>query len=162
MATQVAPDFTLEHISGRQYSLSQFRGKPVVVVMSGRYSFEQALAIENGIRDRYTHEQVPVINVADMRVPKLLRGVAKKDIEKGFKVNAPAMAQRIQSIGGQPPADLADAHVVLLDWDAKVTTDYNTGDVQKQAVAVLIDPQGAMRGYFTGPQAKDQILSQFG
>jgi hypothetical protein len=72
------------------------------------------------------------------------------------------MSQRVQALGAPPPADLADVHIVLLDWDAKVSTDYNTGDVQKQAVAVLVDDRGGVRGYFTGPQAKDQLMAQFG
>jgi hypothetical protein len=132
------------------------------MISSGRYSYEDALVIENAVRERYTHEQVPVIHVADLKVPRLLHGVAKKDVEKAYKTQSQLMSQRVQALGAQPPADLADVHIVLLDWKSQVSTEYNTGDVQKTAVAVLIDNQGAVRGYFTGPQAKDQLMAQFG
>ena len=53
MSAQMAPNFTLEHIAGRNVSLSEFQGRSVVLVFSGRDSVEQAQKIGQTIRSRY-------------------------------------------------------------------------------------------------------------
>ena len=48
------------------------------------------------------------------------------------------------------------------DWDGSVTKSFGLQAVDQQAVAVLVDGQGYIRGYGAGAQGGDQILALFG
>ena len=160
---QQAPNFTLEHIAGRQVSLSDYRGRPVVVTFSGRGSSEQVKTIWQTIRSRYTADQLPILRVADLRgVPKLVQGLAKRDIRKGFEDEAQKEADGLRAMGKSVPADLSQLVVLLTDWQGKVAPSFGLNDVEKQAVAVLVDGDGYIRGYGTGEQGGAQILALFG
>ena len=161
MAVQQAPDFTLPHVSGREVSLSEFRGRPAVLVFSGRDSKDQAASIESAIRGRYAADELALISVANVKgVPRLLHGVAKNDIEKSYKKTAQETAKRLQESGKPVPADLSGLVVFLLDWNGKAVSDY--GADGKQAVAVLIDAGGNIQGRASGAEAGSEILSMLG
>ena len=51
---------------------------------------------------------------------------------------------------------------MLPDWDGKVIASFGVSGVDRQAVAVLVDAEGAIRGYGAGAQGGEQILAAFG
>ena len=61
MATQRAPDFTLDHVVRRPVSLADYRGRSVVVIFAGRDSGEQVRQIAWTIHARYGDEELPMI-----------------------------------------------------------------------------------------------------
>src|SRR4051812_15489530 len=97
-ALTAAPNFTLTHIVGHPVALSDFRGKPVVVVFSGRDSTDQARQISRAIRSRYDGEGLPIVSILDLSgIPKMMHGMAKGRIQSGYQEvvrDATAMIQQ--------------------------------------------------------------------
>jgi hypothetical protein len=60
------------------------------------------------------------------------------------------------------PGNPAQYIVMLPDWQGSVADSYSLQGVDRQAVAVLVDGNGYIRGYGAGAQGGDQILSLFG
>src|SRR5262249_1404984 len=105
---QQVKSFTLPHANGQQISLSDYRGKPVVITFSGRASQEQVRQIRRTVRTCYTAEEVPVLQVAHLEgVPKLFRDLAKKDLQRGFEKEAQDEAHNLRSQGKRVPDDLS-------------------------------------------------------
>jgi AhpC/TSA family len=163
MSAQQAPNFTLPHITGRQVSLSDFRGRPVVVLFAGRDSNDQARQATQAIRGRYGPAELPLIAVIDLHtLPKLIQGMAKGRLQSSYQEAVQEMTQYLQARGQQPPADMSQIVVMLPDWEGKTATNFGLSGVDKQAVMVLIDGDGYVRGYGAGAQAGEQVLSLFG
>jgi len=162
-ALTTAPNFNLTHIVGRPVALSDFRGKPVVVVFSGRDSTDQARQISRTIRSRYNGEGLPIISILDLSgIPKMMHGLAKGRIQSGYQEVVRDATAMIQQQGKQMPADPSRIIIMLPDWDGAVTASYGLKDVDKQAVAVAVDGEGNIRGYGSGLQGGKQILALFG
>ena len=163
MSAQQAPDFTLDHIKGHPVSLSSYRGRPVVLIFAGKDSGSQARDIVVALRNRYAPDQLPAVSVLDMHgIPRLVQGIAKGQIQKGYNDAVKEAQADTQAKGWAMPADPAQLVVMLMDWDGKVTASYGLSGVDKQATAVLIDENGAIQGYGTGAQGGEQILALLG
>jgi hypothetical protein len=164
MTAQQAPNFTLEHITGNySVSLSDFRGRSVVLLVAGRHSGEQAEQIATTIGRRFPPEQLPVLSVLDMQgTPRLVQGLAKRDIDKVYRQATQAAAAGLQAQGRPLPPDMARVIIMLPDWQGQVASAYGLSAVDRQAVAVLIDGDGLIRGYGAGAQGGEQILALFG
>jgi hypothetical protein len=164
MSAQLAPNFTLDHVStGHQVSLSDFRGQTVVVLFAGKDSSEQARQIGRTIGNRYAPGQLPIITVLDMRgVPRLVKGLAKGSVEKAYNEAVQDFSNDLQAKGQPVPGNPAQYIVMLPDWQGSVADSYSLQGVDRQAVAVLVDGNGYIRGYGAGAQGGDQILSLFG
>ena len=138
MHVQQAPQFTLEHIEGHPVSLSDYRGRTVVVVLSGRNSAEQMIAGMNTLRTHYDAEQLPIIAVGDMAgLPRAARALVKRQLKRRYK-------------------DAVEA------WEGTVANSFGLAEVERDAAMVLIDPEGNVRGYGRGDQAAEQIMALFG
>jgi hypothetical protein len=163
-APQQAPNFTLDHITGNySVSLSDFRGRMIVLLVAGRYSGDQAEQIATTLGQRYSPDRLPVISVLDMKgTPKLVQGLAKRDIDKVYQQAVQAASRGIQAQGQTPPADMSRVIIMLPDWQGQVATAYGLSGVDRQAVAILIDGDGLIRGYGAGAQGGAQLLSLFG
>jgi len=160
---QVAPNFTLNHVAGHSVSLGDFRGRTVVLVFGGKDSSEQSRQIARTIRSRYTSEQLPLLSVLDMSsVPRLVQGIAKGQINKAYQEAVRDMTADQQAKGLPVPPDPSREIVMLPDWDGKVVNGFNLTGLDRQAVAVLVDGNGYIRGYGAGMQGGEQILSLFG
>jgi hypothetical protein len=163
MSAQQAPDFTLEHVKGHQVALSSYRGRPVVIVFSARDSSDQARSISSTIRDRYGADELPILTVLDLHsLPRLVRPVARGQLNKGYEEAVRLATETAQAKGRPMPADPAQHVVMLPDWDGKVTTSFGLSGIDQQAVAVLIDGEGNIRGYGAGAQGGQQVLALFG
>ena len=163
MSAQMAPDFTLQHIAGRNVSLSEFRGRTIVMIFSGRDSVEQAQRIGQTIRGRYDVYDLPIISVLDLHgIPRMMQGLAKGRIQSGYDEMVKTATQSLQAAGKPMPPDPSQAIIMLPDWDGSVTKSFGLQAVDQQAVAVLVDGNGYIRGYGAGAQGGDQILALFG
>lgn len=162
MSTQTAPGFTLEHVNGYPVSLSDYQGRTIVVLFGGRGSSEQARQIARTLGSRYNPEQLPIVSVLDMSgVPRLMRGIVKGQVQKAHQDAVSEMVRDCQALGLPVPADPQRAICMLPDWDGKVVASFGLSGVDQQAVAVLVDGQGFIRGYGTGAQGGTQILGFF-
>ena len=164
MSAQQAPNFSLAHVaSGRQVSPGDYRGRTVVYLFAGRDSGDQAGQIAQTISGRYGPDQLPIVSVMDMHgVPRLVQGLAKGQIQKAYEEAVRQATAQFQASGRVMPSDPSQVVVMLPDWDGKVTSSFGLSGVDKQAVAVLVDGDGYVRGYGAGAQGGEQILSLFG
>lgn len=162
MSAQPAPNFTLNHVKGHPVSLSDFRGRTIVLIFGGRDSAEQSRQISTTLRRSYSPDQLPLIQVLDLHaLPKMLQGIAKGQVEKAYQEAAQEAATNLQAAGRPVPPDMAQAVIILPDWDGKVTSSFGLSGVDKQAVAVAVDGGGFIRGYGAGAQGGEQVLSLF-
>lgn len=160
---QQAPAFTLDHVNGYPVSLSDFRGRVVVVLFGGKNSSEQTRQIARTLGSRYSPEQLPIVSVLDMSgVPRLMQGLIKGQIQKAHGEAVQEMLRDVHAAGLPAPADPARAICMVADWDGKVIASFGLSGVDRQAVAVLVDGEGYIRGYGAGAQGGEQILAAFG
>ena len=160
MAARQAPDFTLDHVVGHRVSLADYRGRPVVVTFGGRDSGEQVRRIARTIRDRYDDEELPIISVLDLHgVPRPLHGLVRGRLQGGYQEAVREATTSLRERGRPLPADMTAAIVLLPDWDGAVTRSFGLSGVDRQAVAVLIDGDGTIRGSGVGAEAGEQILA---
>ncbi len=160
MAAQQAPDFTLDHVVGRPVSLADYRGRPVVITFGGRDSGEQVRQIARTIRARYGDEELPIISVLDLHgVPRPLHGLVRGRLRSVYQEAVREATSDMRAQGRPVPPDMSTGIVLLPDWDGAVTRRFGLSGVDRQAVAVLIGGDGAIRGYGRGAQGGEQILA---
>ncbi len=154
-----APNFTLDHVLGHSVSLTEYRGRTVVVVFGGRDSSEQVKQVAQTIRRRYDPDELPILGVSDLQgVPRPARIIAKTQIKKAYQEAVKDQAETLEAAGKQAPADPAKAMVMLMDWKGEVAESFGLSGVDQQAAAVLIDGDGRVLGSGTGAQAGDELL----
>jgi peroxiredoxin len=156
----VAPDFTLDHILGHKVSLSDFRGKKVVVTFGGRESVPQ---IEQGIsviRKQYDPDQVTIVGISDLRAaPRPARIIVKNQIKKAYEGAVKAQDADMKAAGKPPRQEPSKDVIMLLDWSGEVTDSFGVTNAEKEAAAVAVDPEGKVRGSGTGAQLGEEILA---
>jgi peroxiredoxin len=145
---QLAPNFTLEHVLGHNVSLSEFRGKYVVVVFGTRNTTEQIKPGILAIRKSFGQDQVGVCVVLDLRsVPKPARKILKGKLRKGY-----------DDMTAQVAAQGLDGGInMLTDFSGEVVSAYGV-NAEEQAVSVAIDPNGQIMGYGSGDHFGSQML----
>jgi AhpC/TSA family len=155
----VAPDFTLDHIQGHSVSLSDYRGQRVVVVFGGRDSAEQ---IEQGIskiRQTYGPDEVTIIGVSDLRgAPRAARILVKGQLKKAFEAAVKSQEADLRAAGKDPGPDAAKDVIMLMDWSGSVVDEYGCSDVETEAAAVVVDPDGQVLGSGTGTGLGEEVL----
>lgn len=162
MSAQVAPNFTLNHVVGHPVSLGDFRGRPVVLIFGGKESSEQSRQIARTIRSRYTGEQLPMVSILDMSsVPRLVQPIARGQIGKAYQEAVKDMTADQQAAGLPVPADPSREIIMLPDWNGSVIKSFGLSGLDRQAVVVLVDGEGYIRGYGAGMQGGEQILGLF-
>jgi hypothetical protein len=156
----VAPDFTLDHILGHKVSLSDYRGKKVVVTFGGRESSGQ---IEDGIgaiRKKFDPDELTIIGVSDLRAaPRPARIIVKNQIKKAYEGAVKAQDADLQAMGKPARQDPSKDVIMLLDWSGGVTDEFGLTGVDKEAAAVAVDADGKIIGSGTGPELGPQILA---
>ena len=161
MDVQQAPQFTLEHVEGHPVSLSDFRGRTVVIAFFGRNSADQMGAAVDNLRIHYDAQQLPILVVSDMggipRGPHSRQEAAEAQLQGGCRVRDGAAAGRGPAV---PPGH--ELVFVLPDWDGTVASSFGLAEVDRDAALVLIDAEGNVRGYGRGDQAAEQIMALFG
>lgn len=162
MTVDEVHDFTLDHIEGHPVRLGDYRGKKAVVVFAAKDTGNQAKQLAKTIRQRFDHEELPILLVIDVsNLPRVLQRVAKSMLKRGYQ-EAVETAKADYAVQGKPfPADASQAVVMLPDLDGSVTASFAVGDVNDAAVAVLVDEDGKVAGTASGPDAGDHILKLF-
>jgi hypothetical protein len=155
-----APDFTLDHIAGHKVSLSDFSGQRIVILFGGRESAEQ---VKDGIATiRRTHlpDALPIVGVSDLRAaPRPARILVKSQLKKAYEEAIQANAADLEGAGRPAPADPSGDVVILMDWSGEVVDSYGAVDVEHEAAAILVAPDGSVVGSGTGTQLGEQILA---
>jgi hypothetical protein len=79
-------DFVLEDTDGRRRRLSEFRGRPVVLVVAGKDSGEAAARFGAALGPRLGQTETELVTVADAGgVPRLMRGLARGAVRAGLE-----------------------------------------------------------------------------
>ena len=159
----VAPDFTLDHILGHPVSLSDFRGKRVVIVFGGR---ESAPQIEQGIskiRHVYGPDELVIVGVSDLRAaPRAARILVKSQLKKAFEGAVKSQEADLRAAGKDPGPEAAkDVHMVM-DWPGEVVDQYGLSGVDAEAAAVVVDGEGNVIGSGTGERLGEEVLAVLG
>ena len=153
-----APDFTLDHVLGHPVSLSEYRGRTVVVVFGGKDSAEQVKQGIDKIRRTHDPDELPVIGVSDLQeAPRAARIIVKSQLKKALE-EAVADQSALLEAAGKPPAEPKDV-IMLLDWKGEVVSAYGLTDVGREAAAVVIDGDGRILGSATGENLGDETLA---
>ena len=154
MATQTVPPVKLPHVAQGEVSLADLRGKTFVLVFAGRNSGDQAEGIFNALRDRYPADLLPIVQIANLKgVPRLMQGLAKRDISKAYDSLSKKESSRLQAAGKLVPDDLSRNVVLLLDWEGTLATSLGLSDIDKTAIALLVDGDAQVCGVAKGAGA---------
>jgi hypothetical protein len=150
-----APDFTLDHVLGHSVTLSDYRGKKVVLVFGGTGSAAQLKEGILTIRRSLGPDQVTLISVSDLRnAPRPARRIVRGKLKKQYE-EAVREAATLQTAGSSDPAkDI----IMLTDWSGEIIDLFGVS-VDDEAVAVAIDEQGRTLGSGSGAQLGPQILA---
>ena len=158
-----APDFTLEHVLGHEVSLSDFRGRTVVIVFGSRDSSAQVEKGFNELRRAYGPEELPLLGVSDLRMaPQQARIIAKTQMKKAFDEAVKAVNESESAAGRQPPSDPSAAVLMLMDWSGEVVDSYGLSAVDREAVGVVVDADGKVIGSGSGAALGEEVLAVVG
>lgn len=155
-----APDFTLDHILGHKVSLSDYRGRTVVVVFGGRESAPQLKQGIGTIRSSHGPQELPVIGVSDLQgAPRAARIVVKSQLKKAYEEAVKDETATLQAAGKPPLADPPQEVIMLMDWSGEVVGGFGLTGVDKEAVGVVVDGAGKILGSGSGAQLGEQVLA---
>lgn len=155
-----APTFTLEHVLGHDVSLAEYQGRTLVVMFGGKDSGDQIKQSIETIRGRYEPDQLPIIAVSDLEaVPRPARMIAKGKMKKAYQTAVSNQAARLEAAGKPAPSDPAKTVVMLMDWKGDVIRDFGLSGVGEEAVGVVVDGEGRIKGSARGAQAGEQIIA---
>ncbi len=157
---EVAPDFTLDHILGHKVSLSDYRGKQVVVTFGGRESASQIEAGIGAIRKQYDPDELTIVGVSDLRAaPKAVRIIVKNQIKKAYEGAVKAQDADLQAMGKPARQEPAKDVIMLMDWNGGVTDSFGVTGAETEAAAVVVDGEGKVKGSGTGDQLGPEVLA---
>src|SRR3954464_12183723 len=104
----------LEDSEGHRRRLSEFRGRPVVLVVANKDSGEAAARFSGALAPVLGSTGAALVSVADAGgVPRLLRGLARGAIRAGLEKAKQEAARAAPEL----PPDVWDRFTLLLDWD---------------------------------------------
>lgn len=148
-----APEFALDVIgTTRKVRLADFAGRPLILLFNSAKTAEEASAINLRLRNNQPdHYALPIVTVVNLRgIPRPFRGIARGSMEKSYAEAVTAARQGFAARGVRPPADMTEVVCIAPDWDGKVVAAYRVGDLNQDAVAVLVGPDGAIVGQGRG------------
>ncbi len=153
-----APDFTLDHVLGHSVSLSDFRGRTVVIVFGGKDSAPQVKQGIDTIRRSKGPDELTVIGISDLQdAPRAARIIVKSQLKKALEEAVADESAHLEA-AGKPPAEPKDV-IMLMDWKGEAVGAYGLSDVGQEAVAVVIDGDGRILGSGTGESLGDETLA---
>jgi hypothetical protein len=155
-----APDFTLDHILGHKVSLSDFRGRRLVVVFGGRESAPQLKQGIHAIRMVYGPDELPVIGISDLQgAPRAARIVVKGQLKKAYKEAVEDETATLKAAGKPPMSDPVKDVIMLMDWSGDVVSGFGLSGVDKEAMGVVLDGSAQILGSGSGAQLGEQVLA---
>jgi hypothetical protein len=146
-------DFELEDTDGRRRRLSEFRGRPVVLVVAGRETGEAAARFGAALAPGLTRNDAVIITVADAAgVPRLVRGLTRGMVRSGLERAQRQAAREVPDL----PADAWERFTLFLDWDGRALAALGlTGRMARFQVLVL-DHHGEEVGRVTQGDASEE------
>jgi hypothetical protein len=136
-------DFVLEDTDGRRRRLSEFRGRPVVLVVAGKDSGEAAARFGAALGPRLGQTETELVTVADAGgVPRLMRGLARGAVRAGLEKAQREAAREAPEL----PADAWDRFTMLLDWDGLALDALGLHGKTQRFHILVLDRQGRERG----------------
>lgn len=139
--TQMAPDFTLEDTRGNPITLSEKKGRLVVLVFASQATSEaskhatRALGqqlLQNPQVDLWTIVSVP--KMFKMMAAGMLKEVQQKALESAKK--------RFEKEGGEAPADLDQRIYILGDWGGSLVERYGFDPKAKNVHVAVVGADG--------------------
>lgn len=137
-------DFDLEDADGRRRRLSEFRGRPVVLVVVGGPSREAAAQTGARLAPCLGDTDAVVVAVADtLGVPRLMRGVVRGAVRAGMRQ---AHAEAARQVPNMPP-DAWDRFTLLLDWDGHALDALKLRGQTDRFHILVLDREGRERAH---------------
>jgi hypothetical protein len=156
----VAPDFTLDHILGHKVSLSDYKGRRLVVTFGGRVSAPQIEAGIGTIRKTFDPDELSIVGVSDLRAaPRPARILVKNQIKKAYEGAVKAQDADLAAMGKPARTEPSKDVIMLLDWSGEVTDQFGVTDAEHEAAAVVVDADGSVIGSGSGAQLGEQVLA---
>jgi hypothetical protein len=149
-------DFELEDTEGRRRRLSDFHGRPVVLVVVGGPSRDAAIQAGIQLAPSLYESDADLIAVADMpSVPRMMRGVVRGAIRAGLRR---AMSEATRH-APDAPADAWDRFTLLLDWDAVGLDALGLHGQTDRFHVLVLDRSGEPRGRLAqGDVGEDELI----
>ncbi len=136
-------DFELEDTDGRRHRLSEFQGRPVVLVVAGRETGEAAGRFGAALAPRLASNDAVVVTVADAGgVPRLARGLTRGLVRAGLERAQREAAREFPDL----PADAWSRFTLLLDWDGKALAALGLHGQMDRFHVMVLDRQGRELG----------------
>ncbi len=162
MNGQRMPRFMLPHINDEQVSLTDYRGRSLVVLFGGRNTAEQVNQIVAAIHTARPPSELPIVQIATLKgVPRVAQSLAKRDIKSGYDKQAGLEAARLKASGKPIPDDMSHLVVILLDWEGELVTELDIRELETEAVAYIVDGTGRIVDRCSGMgivERVDQLL----
>lgn len=158
-----APDFTARHVEGRDVALRDYAGRTTVVVLTNKDSSDQARLIARALRSRFTHDDLPIISVADISgAPRMMQGMIRTLVKKGYRSAAEEYTADLQAAGQPIPPDMSQALVMVTDGDGSICAGFGHPTLGADAIAILVGGDGTVLGQASGATAGEALLAQLG
>lgn len=151
--TQMAPDFTLEDTRGKAVTLSEKKGRVVVLVFASQATSELAKQatrtlgqqlLQNPLVDLWTIVSVP--KMFKMMAVGMLKEVQLKALESAKK--------RFEKEGGEAPADLDQRIFILGDWGGALVERYGFDPKAKNVHVAVVGTDGNVLDRLSSPDGE--------
>ncbi|HEY1357570.1 MAG TPA: ester cyclase [Thermoleophilaceae bacterium] len=155
------PDLTLPHVNGGDVPLSQYADRPFIMTFAGQGTSGQVEQIVEAIRSQRSSAELPIVQISPLKgVPRLVRGLARRDLRGAYSRQAEREAARRRASGQAVPDDLSDTVVILMDWENEAVALAGAEDLDHAAVAVLVDGKGTVVARGAGEDAAQQVMRE--
>ncbi len=146
---KMAPDFDLEDCYGNSVTLSQFRGRLVLLVFAGQATEEASARTANRIGHQlFVNESVDMLTIVNL--PRLLRVFAMGLLRKAHRRAVKGARKQFEGDGVAAPADLEDRIRFLCDWNGRLTREFGFDPDVKEVHLAIIGPDSRVRSTFSG------------
>jgi hypothetical protein len=145
------PDQLL-HTAGSRLELKLNKlGRTAVLVCHGQDTAKAAIEVNTVLREKYPDaRQLFIASIIDLRsFPTMFHGMVKPELEKAYLKAAAKLPE------GHDPLD----YVVLIpDWDGSVTDQLEAEGSTREAVVVVADAKGEIKGTCRGKDLAQQTI----
>jgi hypothetical protein len=144
-----APDVRLEDNQCNAFELKNFRGKPVVLLLTQITTVDEAEKATRALGFWIAGGQVEVFNVADVKATAIFRGLVLQRASHTHSQAVEMARKMFEEQGMEAPPDLTERMRILLDWKGVVADQFGFEASASLLSAVVIDAAGYIRGRAT-------------
>ena len=138
-------------VSGRVIDNKSLAGHTSVLVLHGPRTMGAPKEVAKAVRGRSMSATDPIlVNVVDLRS---MAGLWRKVAEAQIKTTYNSLAGKL------PPGEDPVAHIAICpDWDGSIVKALGVDEPDKGAAAVVLGPDGKVKGVAQGPGMAEQVL----